>query len=307
MIRRLSELWAEMDESERRGYGNKWEVPKDVSLVTRLEGQPAMEGSGQGIIEAQGLARSYYPMAFPSLRFELAKVDFGSVVQAQAFVRQWGLLGYDYVNRPRMIRGGGEDLGTVGGDPLWFIWWHARTVRDTLELLHGLQVGDEDALYLSLDRILQPDWYTNTDSGDSLFAPGTIVADTASGQYMSRRHVTPFSSPIDAGDAIARMINGNVRGVHPTIFSRRSKLSRGFTFNTLIEAIWVHVMDMVTGGQEMAICKECNSYFQRTDKRQKFCPSREFHAGRAQSLCGLRYHTRESRKRSPKRKGDKTA
>ena len=303
-----SDLPAEIRESTHRGYSQGWCVPEEVFLeaeeaITPFAFRPSPEESSQGVISAQGTPHHiYFPMGHQHLPYELAKVDFGSREHALDFVRCFGLLGYDYLLDPTG-KGPSPDAYfsfNVGRDPLWFIWWHAKTVRATLELYHGVQLGDSEALNTRLRTVLN-----HEQSPDGTSQPmGKYISGKFIIEFSARREQDPEATALDA---ISQMINANVVGVHPVVRARGLGLSRGFTFYALVEAIWAHLLDQITRGGEMAICKECGSFFQRTDKRQDFCPppaenvtqARQGGMKRAQSLCAIRNRTRRYRAKRP--------
>lgn len=112
-----------------------------------------------------------------------------------------------------------------------------------------------------------------------------------------------------ARDVIARLVSGNTthvrQGLHHLLLRRGdSKLAIGHMFYALIEVIWHHVGNMAVladegRGNRIGICEECGTSFVASRKPREghpeFCPP-EMDQGRG-SRCGLRYRTRERRKR----------
>ena len=242
-----------------------------------------------------------FPMAHPNLPFELAKIEFGDSQAVLEFVHRWGTLGFD-----RLI-----DLNMVASfDPLWFVWWHARTIKDVLDIYTALQSGDVDAITAAVTAAAQPE-ESSIDVG---------VMD-AMGYHVSGRHVgstaSDFTLPVEEQGLglIRSFVSGNIAEIHPSVGLQNSdvfpyetspsplkRLNVTFTFTALIQAIWWHLADFVHADGEVARCRECGKHFQRTHKRQQFCPPPEEHRlevgavrQRAQSLCGLRNRTRRHR------------
>lgn len=85
----------------------------------------------------------YWPMARPTLPFELAKVEDGDDEAALAFVRKRGLLGFNRMAAPAK---------QVDGEPLSFIWATAKKVRELLTSIGQLQSPDLDAHIAAWDR-----------------------------------------------------------------------------------------------------------------------------------------------------------
>ena len=242
-----------------------------------------------------------FPMAHPNLPFELAKIEFGDSQAVLEFVHRWGTLGFD-----RLI-----DLNMVASfDPLWFVWWHARTIKDVLDIYTALQSGDVDAITAAVTAAAQPE-ESSIDVG---------VMD-AMGYHVSGRHVgstaSDFTLPVEEQGLglIRSFVSGNIAEIHPSVGLQNSdvfpyetspsplkRLNVTFTFTALIQAIWWHLADFVHADGEVGRCQECGKHFPRTHKRQRFCPPSEEHRlevgavrQRAQSLCGLRNRTRRHR------------
>ena len=101
-------------------------------------------------IRGTGSIYEYYPMAFPSLPFELAKVEYWDKEGALSFVRKWGLLGVDRLQDD-------AEKAHFGGDPLEFIWAHAHTIQNVLSLYDALQIDDFSKLNAAWQRFINPD------------------------------------------------------------------------------------------------------------------------------------------------------
>ena len=93
----------------------------------------------------------YYPFAHPELVTAVASLTNGDERSVLEFAYQWGLLGYDDLvpYHPGWIESFGNDPSDEskrvirkeerrGGDPLRWIWAHAKTVRRILQLIRLL-------------------------------------------------------------------------------------------------------------------------------------------------------------------------
>lgn len=109
-----------------------------------------------------GEIRRYYPMARPSLPFELAKIEDGNVEQAIQFANEWGLLGIRYwtEENPRQPHPSKEM------EPLWVIWGHAYTMRYLLTLWRLLQKGRSDLIEETLMTLNRYEWGNSIDPLD---------------------------------------------------------------------------------------------------------------------------------------------
>jgi hypothetical protein len=278
------------------------------------------DSDGLQIVKAVGVdrPRTYHPMAYSRLPFELAKVNFEDEAGALAFVHQWGLLGYDLlIDQSEQIR---------LGDPLEFIWWHARAIRNLMKLYDALGRNDPKRIRVALEGVTiligadRPQRATGRHSGPARIIRGRafegisggnkklIYFDFADYQDQPDYH----DDKMHAVNLITTVIQWNISGIESTLYSRAYRfddesaldsLFMGFMFGSLIEGIWWHLARYVAGQGDIAICKGCDHYFERTDKRQQFCPPPEEHVleaqhgirQRAQSLCANRYRLKKHR------------
>ena len=104
-----------------------------------------------------------------------------------------------------------------------------------------------------------------------------------------------------ANSFICEVISANIEGLRPTLQrtydddSTIGRLKWLYTWDVLLEVVYFHLGDAVTGDKPLVECQYCHNLFQQTDKRQKYCPPSkevigEYKSGtreRAQSNCGL--------------------
>ena len=280
----------ERGESLRRGLSTQvWPLHDAYFLESR-------------IIKAAGDHRYYFPLAKPKLVFDLAKVPDGDEDAALDFVRTWGQLGHFALVEPEKRQ---------DGDPLPFVWGHAYTIRNVLTLFKALQSEKPDTLDQALNSILSPRPITQD-------APDTYP----SWLWMRRSRVSvtfPFNQTPEelALKIISDSISKNLEGTSPAIeiepdvagqapASPLSRLHFTFRWNALVEAAYWHLGTVVTAGRRIARCKECGGFFEKTDRRQEFCPPSEEEKiearhgvrSRAQSKCALRYRVRQQRQKA---------
>jgi hypothetical protein len=294
MVDKQMELREEARESQRLGLGLQfWPVHRNYKV------------DDDGVIRpVEDDELLYLPMAKPALPFELAKVAPGDEAAALRFVGAWGLLGHQLlVPRERW-----------GGDALQFLWGHASTVKALLKLLHAIEQGDAEAL---AGGPITPALITRSSKTPvpalTYWSGAQCIVDSfVDGRSPAEAAASP--QPLNAAYYfVAEILSKNLASIHPSISRSRDTdgrsiaLRRSFRWRNLLDVVYWHVWNRVESkNRPLAICKECDGLFIRTDARQLFCPPPEagiqpVRAGvRAQSLCGLKYHQREMRKK----KGD---
>ena len=220
-------------------------------------------------------------MARPNLPFEVAKVSDGDSKAALGFVRQFGELGY----WNQLERRGFE--GSEQGEPIQFIWEQAKKVGDVLQVFQASQKGDSRALAGALAAAV-PD-------PEGWAAFGVEARDGNDGTRASLLISLSISEHLNAIRPIVLPADGN-----------ENRLELGYRWTALFQVIYWHLAKVVTENRPLGICKECSNVFERTDKRQQFCPApqefvlhpRSDSVARAQSRCALRYRARQLRTRS---------
>lgn len=251
------------------------------------------------VLRASGAYRArYLPAAFPAVATDLARLAEGDERAALAFANKWGLLGYvDMATREPTIsareRARAQAMG--GGDPLPWVWAHARGIRVCLELLHYLQRADEAGLTAYLDSL----GGSFESDGSDLEESPEIGSETVFGDlqavveegfpkitYARRTEITTgvFSafwagaseSPNRAAarEIIQAVLLPNLpRQILPSS-AEAHPLAEGAAMVALIEACYWHLARFVRGERRLGRCEaaDCRSFFPRTDERQRFCP-----------------------------------
>ena len=88
------------------------------------------------------------PFVFPELPARLADVEDGDEDGTLAFVQEWGLLGYSELFTSRASAAQRAEFDSSygqWGDPLDWIWAHARTVRILLKLISLLKFYQDNS------------------------------------------------------------------------------------------------------------------------------------------------------------------
>lgn len=217
-----------------------------------------------------GAPRLYFPMAHPTLPFKLGVLAEGQEESILEFARTWGLLGHDH------LKGKEERLG---GDPLDFMLRQAEDVRDVLGLLEQTRGRGDKGFwahlpsYIPLDGI-RPRLYTV--SGEAEAYEQFIQGFDEDSRVSESIIVHVEHGPARAGNRVGVRIE--------------------LRWRALIDVIYWHLATYAAGERDWGRCEECGSFFERTDPRQRFCPSvDEPYVSRRQSPCGLRYRSRKQR------------
>ena len=245
--------------------------------------------------------RYYIPTAYPRLPYEFAKLEYGNKDSAIQFVEEWGLLGYSKLAGRGAAR---------NGDSLEFIWGHASMVAQILRLskaLSNFKKGDENPLLQELDRL------------NDLVEAGSYQYYQSKEWWRGAEKYNSFFDTFREKDEIANsficeVISANIEGLRPTLQrtydddSTIGRLKWLYTWDVLLEVVYLHLGDAVTGDKPLVECQYCHNLFQQTDKRQKYCPPSkevigEYQSGtreRAQSNCSLSHRQEKFRVNHPR-------
>jgi hypothetical protein len=229
------------------------------------------------VIVPQGPVKHFYaPIMRPELPNALAKIEYGDIRAAMAFVQTYGLLGYAKFGRQEHP-----------GEPLSWLWTHAETVHLCLRLSYFLQAGEPYALRQYLRSLRGPDplsWQGQT-------SPVTFTACRDHTMHIGwsprRRKVAEADDDARFIELARRMwrdlINENIVGIHYEIRDNNGQDSPGFVFKALCEMIYWHVMNPKRK-HAMRQCAnpQCRAPFWPKDARQTYCPPR---VGQKESPC----------------------
>lgn len=270
---------ASIAEAERLGIPHWWEVAADYTVQDRV------------LVEAVEVAQRYAPATTPHVVTELAKLREGDEAQARAFAKRWGALGY--VRLLKRTPGlsahrRNELLSQARGDPLPWVWAHARGVHTCLDLLGYLQDADIDGL----ERYLQ----TLRDER------GHYPALTYGWRFELRSHTRVGDSDAAAAarGLVAHVVTTNLEGLSMALEPTSEGTFRVIqTFDALCDLVYWHLANSVASlardrPGRLARCEECGAFFLRTDPRQRFCPAEGPHSA-GESRCAKRARARRLR------------
>jgi hypothetical protein len=266
---------SEQNESESRGFRQSWwsyskyEI-RDGAVVPFTLGKQV-----NVLLQYPPDGLTYLPMTRLELPGEFAKLASGAATDILEFVQQYGLLGYYYaqelepVGAARVIPGPATAYAAArAGDPISWIIAHAKTV----EL--ALQVGEAFDDQARLRECLE--FLTSESDG----RPEKMIAFSYA--VRGRRHPTSTrlyrlsnDHRTNALRLLSTILAPNLRGISRTIDVNRTgqRIVSLFQFQGLIDAIYWHLADVVTGGTiKRCAFPGCGHFFIATNLKRKYCP-----------------------------------
>ena len=250
-------------ESDRRGFPHGvWLVEDNYTVedgIVRSTWMAELHAKGRyGPTDFPRVKRIYWPASTADVVGELAKVESGNENGVLDFVNSYGLLGHDELVTPKP--------GIPNGDPLWWFWRHAETVKMCMELTALLQNKDS----AGIKRILgiQKDGFYDF--------PKIGVRGGWDGEFKARALTDDCCS--EARNTRSVIINANIKNISRIIRTNyvTGKVESCFKFSALIEMIYWHLADACVIGLGVRQCAydRCPGFFIPTDPRQRYCPSR---------------------------------
>ncbi len=263
-------------------------------------------------------ARFYLPVLSPAIVGEIGRLLVGERLDAIAFAKRWGVLGYLDILGPNERASIPSD--SPEGDPLGWVWAHVRGIQVVLDLHRLLRRDATRELEQYLGSLNTPDGTRDAvekanralrehDFAEVLKVTESLLrfpdlfrgSKSDSGLISGRRQhiVRNVFQPIEddpraqARGIIALIINPNLVGVYNQIGERQEgkgqrRLELASSFDSLLSVIYWHLARIVTG-ETVRECAECGMPFLVQDGRQRFCPS----GGTGESLCALRHRQRK--------------
>lgn len=201
-------------------------------------------------------SRSFYPILKNGIVCSLAKIRVGDTKAVLKFYNdEYGLLGHDQLVKEKHF---------AGGDPLRWIWAHARTLRLCLGLMYCVErdlQSDLKTIFVNLNR-------------EKRFLVGALG------------HVVPVSRFVPGkiqGDfpSVARflyrtIINCNIQGVNRTLTPDHESDSRQVSFyryRALIQMAYWHLADAAEENTvERCRAPHCQSFFIQGHGSNSYCP-----------------------------------
>jgi hypothetical protein len=198
-------------------------------------------------------AIAYDPATRPELVQALAHVCDEGEPGILRFTNDYGLLGYQDLVRVRKYH---------RGDPVEWVFAHARTVKLCLELTRLLMRRDRKGL----------EAYLQVGEWGYQFSCATRDVVSDRGFFVTHGDIFDQARYIRRG-----LINANIRGISPFIRvvkkGTTERETASFGFSALIEVIYQHLADVVTQGRAIRQCAadDCSALFVQTHKSQRYC------------------------------------
>jgi hypothetical protein len=240
-----------------RGWGLKGGFSQTWSI------QKCEIESGLLVPKGRGYTESYYPSVHCGIPGRLAAVTEGDERAVLKFSQEYGHLGYGQLASRQCWR---------PGDPLNWIWAHARTLRLCFVLAEQIEVGRKERLLETFGVIQGGKVRSGSD-----FEPRVRVAIRSEIIPLSRFVRGELRDVLGAAQLILQvLLSENTKGVHRVLAvdeddSRRTV--NQLMYAALIEVAYWQLQDAVIA-RRIKRCKfeACGSHFIQKHGRQEFCP-----------------------------------
>lgn len=287
-FRRLWEIFESYVVKSQAVVRNEQHMTKTGQLCTVADTRKEEER----VILAQGsIARVYAPIMHPDLPNALAKIRCGDEVAARDFVQTYGLLGYERTVPPM---GPGRQ-----GEPLSWIWTHAKAVLLCLRLTHLLQEGDIDGLEACLQSLRGPHPFdSHREYWPVLIGEAHWQMEYITWPLVYRTQDEKAQQLTIVAHNIRRtLINENIRRIHVEVHEENGQDQPFFVFNALYEMIYWHLADAL-GKNAVRRCAypRCQALFIPKRANQAYCPPRW---RQKESPCAVRHRVEKHRSKQP--------
>lgn len=240
------------------------------------------------LVERGDFTRSYSPGDKPQLTTDFAKLHDGNTSAVLAFARDWGALGYTRLLKraedlsPQLRS---ELLAEARGDPLRWVWAHARGVAACLDLVEYLEGHDEDGLDRYLRTLRGPDGRYPTLMAGRRHGIATVA-------YQGDERPAEIARWL-----VSDIVSSNLSGLRLALIHRKDGFRVVQEFAALIDVVYWHLAGLAETAKSkgLARCADCGAMFVRTDRRQRFCPPPPDEAEKAESRCAKRARARRLR------------
>ena len=294
---------AQFENALSRGSIRKWHVAEDYAIEDGLlveKGDPTR-------------TRSYFPFAYPELVVEFAKLRCGDESAILEFARERGSLGF-----PEPQDSAGEHLN---GEPLALISKHADQINKIITLVDLKRQEEGEKLSEAISNMCVAGDYDNFFVFEFMLVTGDMrrVSQTfTNGEHELHLSLPdqPGFPPVDNSLPVFPLPNLNIPSLPSDYRTKQGRnlvladiiiqevinrnidflpmklvmpqfglLVRSYIYERLITVIYAHLADAVVGERSFVRCAYCGSFFEQTEKRQRYCPPV---TPKGDSLCSLR-------------------
>ncbi len=298
----------DLENSIQKGTNQWWWVAKGYQVI---------DNAAVPIDTHENNLRFYYPAIHSELPGEFANIEEGNEKSVMDFVHNWGLLGYgnllaedsgsDAVRKTwqstridqyrRLLRDLAiESLkrrGRHNGDPITWIWLHAKTIRMVLDLLDSRRKAEEQA---------QPEKYLRNAIQEASFPyqgpKGAYCISFAQGSFQEPKDY--FISDLDqkekpekiVGLILTAILEPNLQYLRYSLVTHEDgSIERICNFPALLSIIYYLLADAAAGERTYIRCQYCLKYIPRTHLNQLYCPHPD--NPKCESLCSLKARQRD--------------
>ena len=246
-------------------------------------------------------------MAHPEIPGALLKVATGQESDLLAFVRHYGLLGYDrawrfpeeMIGARTWLKGSYDTRAARVGDPVAWVVAHARTVNLLFDLVGNL--NDDTAIRMAIDQLTLRE--SRADGSPTEHVEYTAAQRGYLRPSQTRLRLMP---PRDAAlHIVSTVLERNLTGVSRTLLvEHQDDGRRGFTSlfrsRSLLDCVYWHLADAAAGGWVRRCANpRCGAFFVAKSDRVKYCPP--LMGNRGVSPCMNRHKQQKHRDQNPKR------
>ena len=255
--------------------------------------------------------RQYYPITHREIGSALAKIEEGNEKALLKFAHTYGNLGFTLIAEQGWLATTGEHEPVPpdekqhsperkpAGDPLPWIWAHARTIRFCLRMLELIQNEDDDGLK---DYLKTYQWQGRDYRKEGLtpLIPVAFRDKVFEGHgfgSLGKQKVRVYARWV-----LRFIINENISEIRRVLEPEGDRDRSYFEYRALIEVVYWHLADALDDGTvKRCEAEGCGSIFVRTDERQRFCPPMNLDDPKAESTCAVRQRARDRRKETKKK------
>ncbi len=295
----------ELAASRRAGFSHLWTVASDYQVIDGF------------LYERYPEARYIAPAGSPQLFSEVAKLHEGDSEAVLAFARRWGKLGWAevarasvgsfdaYVEEVRKYQTRMPHETSLIGEPLPWIWAHARGIRVCLDVLRYLRLRDLDGLDRYLGPIRRPlgEDYPELMAVHIPFGAGHTIFDSQAGAIKGIEK--------EGWYIIWFIVNTNLVGIrHRLDMLDGAGVQVTRVYRGLIDVAYWQLAELAQDTQRVGVCEECGAIFRQEDRRQRFCPPPRWEDeggqvhGPEESACAKKARMRRLRSREKERGKD---
>ena len=245
----------ELELNRRLGFSQLWVVRERYEIV-------------KGVLVASGpTKRVYAPAVHSELPGEIAKLRKEDTDALIRFAKTFGELGYDALASPDRRR---------AGDPLAWVWAHARQLHRCLALTWALQDRNDRPIRALLDEIGKEREEVHGAQIRRVvhsFGPQFKGDERAATRHILSGLITKNLARV--GLKLTDVAMAAEESGAGSVASRRAvpAFRLFLTFDVLIQVAYLHLANALAGGHvQRCASPRCGAFFVQTHLRRQYCP-----------------------------------